>query len=156
MFCTKCGKEIDDNSTFCINCGESVNKQNNSSGDPFNNQYNQNGQFSGGQFNGGPYNGGQFNGQSYGQNQQPYRQPYAQPDAPSAGFAWLCFFFPLVGLILYIIWKDTYPLKAKSCGKGALIGVIIGFVFGVIVGILEALFLTNNGYVYYFINLLIQ
>jgi hypothetical protein len=48
-------------------------------------------------------------------------------DAPSGGFAALCFFIPLVGLILYLVWKDEYPLKARSCGKGALIGVIVYF-----------------------------
>ena len=46
-------------------------------------------------------------------------------DAPSAGFAVLCFFIPILGLILYLVWKDEYPLKAKSCGKGALISVIV-------------------------------
>lgn len=46
-------------------------------------------------------------------------------DAPSAGFAILCFFIPILGLILYLVWKDEYPLKAKSCGKGALISVIV-------------------------------
>ena len=45
-------------------------------------------------------------------------------DAPSMGFAVLGFFIPLVGLILYLVWKDQFPLKARSCGKGALIGVI--------------------------------
>jgi hypothetical protein len=48
-------------------------------------------------------------------------------DAPSVGFAVLCFFMPLVGLILYLVWKSEYPLKAKSCGKGALIGAIVIF-----------------------------
>lgn len=46
-------------------------------------------------------------------------------DAPSAGFAVLCFFFPVIGLILYLIWKDDFPLRAKSCGKGALVSVIV-------------------------------
>lgn len=55
--------------------------------------------------------------------------PTASPDdKPSAGFAVLCFFIPIVGLILYLIWHDTYPLKARSCGKGALIGVIVSVV----------------------------
>ena len=45
-------------------------------------------------------------------------------DAPSGGFAVLSFFFPIVGLILYLVWHDTLPLKAKSAGKGALAGVI--------------------------------
>ena len=45
--------------------------------------------------------------------------------APSAGFAVLCFFFPIVGLILYLVWKDSMPMRAHSCGKGALISVIV-------------------------------
>ena len=60
-------------------------------------------------------------------------------DAPSAGFAVLGFLIPLVGLILYLVWKGTYPLKAKSCGKGALIGVIVEFVLGFVMGIIMAL-----------------
>ena len=60
-------------------------------------------------------------------------------DAPSAGFAVLCFFIPILGLILYLVWKDEYPLKAKSCGKGALIGVIVEFVLGFVMGIIMAL-----------------
>jgi hypothetical protein len=27
-----------------------------------------------------------------------------------------------------LIWKNEYPLKAKSCGKGALIGFIVTIV----------------------------
>lgn len=54
-----------------------------------------------------------------------YQQPYpVETDAPSGGFAALGFFFPLVGLILYLVWKDSTPLKARSAGKGALAGVI--------------------------------
>ena len=34
------------------------------------------------------------------------------------------------------IWKDTSPLKAKSCGKGALIGVIVETVLGIVYGII--------------------
>ena len=59
-------------------------------------------------------------------------------DAPSAGFAVLGFFIPIVGLILFLVWHDTYPLRAKSAGKGALISVIIG------IG------LTIMGYLLYF------
>ena len=62
-------------------------------------------------------------------------QPAAD-DAPSAGFSVLCFFFPLVGLILYLVWQDTYTLRARSCGKGAIIGVIASAVIGLVVGII--------------------
>jgi flagellar basal body-associated protein FliL len=48
-------------------------------------------------------------------------------DAPSGGFAILSFFFPLIGLILWLAWSKS-PLKAKSCGKGALAGFIVGVI----------------------------
>ena len=56
-------------------------------------------------------------------------------DSSSFGFALLGFCIPIVGLILYLVWKDTSPLKAKSAGKGALVSVIVGVVFYVIYAI---------------------
>lgn len=53
-------------------------------------------------------------------------------DAPSTGFAVLSFFFPLIGLILYLVWHSSSPMKAKSCGKGALIGVIVSVVVSIL------------------------
>lgn len=69
-----------------------------------------------------------------------YRQPKAKAantangnymyvqDAPSTGFAILCFFFPIVGLILYCVWRETLPQRAKSAGVGGLLGFVIGAV----------------------------
>ena len=57
-------------------------------------------------------------------------------DAPSGGMTALGFFFPIVGLILYLVWKDQTPLKAHSAGKGALIGVIVWTALSVILAIL--------------------
>lgn len=64
-----------------------------------------------------------------------YAQPPVQyivkpvtPDAPSAGLAWLSFFFPLVGLILYLVYHDSKPMKAASAGKGALWGFLLPLV----------------------------
>ena len=59
--------------------------------------------------------------------------PVVDKNQPSLGIAVLCFFFPLVGLILYLVWKDTEPGKAKSAGQGALIGVIVSVALSVIV-----------------------
>lgn len=53
-------------------------------------------------------------------------------DMNSTGFNVLGFFIPLVGLILYLIWKDEYPIKSKGIGKWALIGFILGIIFSVI------------------------
>ena len=52
-------------------------------------------------------------------------QGVSSADAPNTGFAVLGFFIPLVGLILYLVNKDTFPKKAHSAGKGALIGVCV-------------------------------
>lgn len=55
-------------------------------------------------------------------------------DAPNIGLAVLGFFIPLVGLILYLVNKDTSPLKAKSAGIGALIGFCVSIAFSIIYG----------------------
>ena len=60
----------------------------------------------------------------------------AYNDAPSGGFAALCFFFPVIGLILYVLWHDTMPLRARSCGKGAIAGVIVAVVLVIILVVL--------------------
>lgn len=59
-------------------------------------------------------------------------------DKKSGGFAFLCFLIPILGLILYLVWKDEYPLKAKSCAKGAIVGVVLGIIGSIIGGILGA------------------
>jgi len=61
---------------------------------------------------------------------QPYNGVY---DAPSGGYAVLGFFVPVVGLILYLVWKDQTPLRAKSAGKGAIIGVIADVVVPILI-----------------------
>lgn len=47
----------------------------------------------------------------------------------TGGFGLWClgFMIPIVGLILYLVWKDDKPLSAKSAGQGALfsVGIII-------------------------------
>ena len=62
-------------------------------------------------------------------------------DAPSGGMTALDFFFPIVGLILYLVWKDQTPLKAHSAGKGALIGVIVWTALSILLGILSVVIL---------------
>lgn len=48
----------------------------------------------------------------------------------------LGFFIPIVGLILYLVWKSERPIAAHGAGVGALISVIVqavvvGFLFTV-------------------------
>ena len=62
-----------------------------------------------------------------------YPQPTASygrnpSDTGSFGWAVLGFFIPLVGLILWMIWKNDRPGDAGMAGKGALVSVIINVV----------------------------
>ena len=55
-----------------------------------------------------------------------------------AGWGVLSFLIPLVGLILFLVWREERPNTANVCGKCALasviVGVVIGIIYGVIVG----------------------
>lgn len=67
----------------------------------------------------------------------------AYDDTGSIGWGFLGFFFPVVGLILYLVWKDIKPNNAKVAGKGALISVIVGAVFFICYIILAIIILSN-------------
>ncbi len=54
-------------------------------------------------------------------------------DSPSLLFAFIGFLFPLIGLILFLIYEGKSPKKAKSAGKGAITNVIIKVIFIVII-----------------------
>lgn len=45
----------------------------------------------------------------------------------SGSFAWavLGFFFPVVGLVLYLVWQYEKPRSALMAGKGALVSAIL-------------------------------
>ena len=94
MFCSKCGKEINDEAVICVHCGCAIEGKKTIIAN--------------------------------------------DADAPNTGWAVLGFFIPIVGLILYLINKDTAPLKAKSAGKGALIGfcvsLAISIIYAVVIG----------------------
>lgn len=102
MNCPNCGTEIPDNSAFCESCGNAVTAQPASPVD-------------------GTY------------QQQPIAQPAtpATPQTPAAapvndsgsiGWGILSFFFPIVGLILFLVWRTKKPKSAKVAGIGAIIG----------------------------------
>ncbi|MDO9629673.1 MAG: zinc ribbon domain-containing protein [Acholeplasmataceae bacterium] len=57
----------------------------------------------------------------------------------TAAYAVLGFFVPIVGLILYLIWKEERPRAARSAGKGALISVVLGVSLYVVLIIILAL-----------------
>ncbi len=53
---------------------------------------------------------------------------HSEPDVPSIGLNILAFLFPLIGLILYCVYNEKAPNKAKGIGKWALTGFVTGIV----------------------------
>lgn len=49
-----------------------------------------------------------------------------EPDVPNTGLNILALLFPIVGLILYLVYHDKTPNKANKIGQFALIGFCIG------------------------------
>lgn len=54
--------------------------------------------------------------------------PNATSTSDVGGFGWwlLGCCIPVVGLILYLVWRDEKPNTAKSAGQGALVAFILG------------------------------
>ncbi len=54
------------------------------------------------------------------------------------GFLWglLGCCIPIVGLVLFLVWKDTKPKTAKAAGIGALISVIVIVVWYILIAVL--------------------
>ena len=78
--------------------------------------------------------------------------PAAPAKQDSNSFGWFClgFCIPIVGLILWLVWKAETPMKAKKAGLGALISTIASIVIWVIYFIIiVAVVGTSGGYYYY-------
>ena len=59
---------------------------------------------------------------------QPGKSVQSDSGDSATGWAVLGFFIPIVGLILYLVWKDSMPNRSAAAGKGALIGFILGII----------------------------
>lgn len=58
-----------------------------------------------------------------------------QEESIGAGWGILSFLFPIIGFILYFVWKDTANYKAKQAANIAWISIAISFVIGFISGL---------------------
>ena len=82
--------------------------------------------------------------QQYQPPQQPYGQPqptYAMPeqqavvDSGNIGWGVLGAFFPIVGIILFFVWKNTKPKTAKVSIIGAAIGIVLRLIINISTGV---------------------
>ncbi len=136
-YCTKCGQAISSDAAFCPHCGTSFGTAQQQPSQNPQGYYTQQPPYGGQSYWGQPPQNGQPSwGQApYGQ-QPPYYPPQVPMDAPSPGMAALGFFFPIVGLILYCIWKSDRPQRANSAGKGALAGFITNIGISILYSVL--------------------
>ena len=107
-FCKNCGAQIDDNAASCPSCGAAQNNYNPNPAPNYNNNYN---------------------------NYNPNYNPNPTPAVDNGGIGWglLGCCIPLVGLILFLVWKDQKPRTAESAGIGALVGVGLGVIYYILV-----------------------
>lgn len=95
-YCKNCGKEMNDNTTFCPNCGASQNA-------------------------------------ASSQTSQP-----TVVDNGGIGWGLLGCCIPIVGLILFLVWKDNKPKTSKAAGIGALVGVILAVLYYIVIVVIGA------------------
>ena len=63
------------------------------------------------------------------------QSPAVSQESIGAGWGILSFIFPILGFILYFVWKDTSNYKAKQAANIAWISIAISFVIGFISGL---------------------
>ena len=56
----------------------------------------------------------------------------------SIGWGVLGFLIPIVGLILFLVWRSDNPQASRYAGIGALVGTIITVIIYVIAGVIAA------------------
>lgn len=141
MFCKNCGQALADGALFCPNCnmpvdGYAATNAAQPQTPPVNaNPYTAQQQ--------APYTAPQQPPYGYAP-QQPYGQPpYGMPpisqEPASVGLRVLCWFIPIVGIVLYFVKKDEKPVYAKQCGKVALISIIVNFVLSFVMTFFTAM-----------------
>ena len=110
-YCANCGKELADNAAFCNECGAAQQA---------------------------PQESAPVYQEAPQQQYQAPQAPQAQAPVDNGSFGWavLGFCLPLVGLILFLVWKSNKPISAKKAGIGALVSVILSFILGFIGGLM--------------------
>lgn len=102
-FCTNCGNELEDGASFCSNCGTSATPSGNQS--------------------------------SWNQSSMNWNSNDSDRESEGAP-TWLkviSFLFPIIGFILYFVYKGENLKKANDCAKFAWIGFgvnIVLLIFG--------------------------
>lgn len=142
MFCPQCGKEVGNNAIFCKYCGskinddlttETANSSNTGNLQSYSNTITC--KFCGRRIPeksvGCPYCGKIVNPRMSEQTKVDEKRV---KDEPSFLWGVVGFLIPLLGVILYIIWHESYPSRSASIIKGCLLSIVLG-VISTIIGV---------------------
>ncbi len=145
--CENCGyQSLDDSATVCDSCGGKLKKEeykNPKVYQPERNNYGYN-RYDRTASQNNDYNEG------YRQAQRDYHyNKSASNDYGGCGWMLLGFLLsPLLALVLYLVFKDNYPNRARDIGKGAIIGVVFCVVVYLFVSCGLIALLSNNSHYY--------
>lgn len=59
-------------------------------------------------------------------------QVQSAKEGGTVGWGILGFFLPIIGFILWLVWKDEHPARSRSAGIGCLVSVCLGVVGSII------------------------
>ena len=100
MYCTRCGKELEEDAKFCPNCGEPVRLENRTDYTNMEDYASSNG----------------------------YTSPYYEEDRASIGLCIISFLFPFMGVIFFFMKRRTTPNKAKACLITGIVSFVLNFI----------------------------
>ena len=66
------------------------------------------------------------------------KEELVQNTVDNGGFLWglLGCCIPIVGLILFLVWRDTKPKTSRAAGIGALVGVICVAIYYIVINVI--------------------
>lgn len=111
--CSSCGNNLYGNKVKCPFCGEPISKSGYTSN---NNQMNNNNVYKTSNSN---------SGSNYNSSGSNHSKLPSSADTGGAGWGLLGFCVPLVGIILYFVFKDEKPNTAGASLTGAIIGIVL-------------------------------
>ena len=98
-FCKNCGAELEEGTAFCPKCGADQQQEERAAR----------------QTQQTPPSGADWVQQNAAQSQTPVTN-----DSGSIGWGLLGFCVPIVGLVLFLVWRNEKPRTAKVAGVGAM------------------------------------
>ena len=126
MFCPNCGTQNTDQAAFCVSCGTPLKNPAETNPTPI------------------PTPPPTFNPNPLpNPGYQQFGQQPAPQDKADTILTIVAFCFPIVGLILYFVWKDSRPNSAKQICIASVAGFGLGVLFYIIMAVIGN---TASGY----------